>query len=332
MGRRSQYYAYYIFTPLLLVIFSGLRYGVGVDYATYIQYFHDMQIQDQLYVEPGYLLLERMVNAIKGEAQLVLFLCAVITIYCTSQFIKFFSNSVAISWIIYALTPIFYLASFNGVRQFVAVALFGASLKYIKQRKILYYIVVIVIAGMFHYSAFLLLPLYFFLNRKFNVFYYVFGFTVSIILFLNLEWIIRYFGYYSFYLVRGGMKEFDIKGLGVIAIFFGSLMVAEKLRARFSSSDIVINLLFLSAIVIMAPIFANIDSSLIMRLSSYFTIAFMIIIPYVISITKDAWLRFWIYTFLVMLISVYYYLTLYLNGETYKLVPYKMNFVLFSWN
>ncbi len=145
---------------------SGFRSGVGADYDTYKYWFYDILAKRGWYsnTELGYKLLTIVVHKIGGNYQLILLLMAIVTSACYYSFIMKFSSDFILSTMVYMCFGIFYFSSFNGARESLAIGLFLYALKYIDCDRngdggdrygIVKYIAFIVVATMFHKSAFI---------------------------------------------------------------------------------------------------------------------------------------------------------------------------------
>lgn len=71
-------------------------------------------------------------------------------------------------WIVFFFfTSLVFVESLNGMRQILATFFYMNVLYFVKEKKILYYIIGIVCATALHSSAIILLPFYFFINKRF---------------------------------------------------------------------------------------------------------------------------------------------------------------------
>ncbi|SLK04681.1 EpsG family protein [Salegentibacter salarius] len=151
------------FILILLVTIVGLRYNVGVDWPAYKEYFEDFDLyknlsfQDQT-MEVGYYLINYFANYIGGGYILVFSIAA-----CVSWFfvLKSVPAKLLPLIIFFIFSDGYFFWSMNGVRQFIAVAIFAYSIKFILSKKFLNYFLFIILAALFHQSAILLIPLFF---------------------------------------------------------------------------------------------------------------------------------------------------------------------------
>ncbi len=161
-----------ILLSTILVLVSGLRYWVGTDYGAYYRWtITDWSIvwNDFFsYKEGGFSFLVKLTRTIWNDGQGVILVSAAVTVglYC---------------WTIYKYSPLYLISillylfmgewqgSFNGVRQYIAAAILFAGHRFILEKKIWQYCVVVLIAGMFHTTALIMLLPCFLFNRKADV-------------------------------------------------------------------------------------------------------------------------------------------------------------------
>lgn len=155
------------------VIIMGLRGGFAADYDDYALWFHRINSMGNtsfwecfgiknlfsVYLETGYALINRMVGYFTNDPIWLFFVCAIII--CFPVFMLFRNSEkpwlAVLLWI--SIGP--YLESFNTMRGAMAASILIFSLKYMQERKIVKYIIVVLIATTFHSIAILMLLAYF---------------------------------------------------------------------------------------------------------------------------------------------------------------------------
>lgn len=173
---------------VLILIFSALRFDVGYDYSMYysiiegnIRWF-DAQI-NRIELVPRLLIL--FSNFI-GFYQFFFISTSFLITYFFYKSIKNNSSDKWLSTLIFVCFPLFFFMSLSIVRQYLAVAIIFYAFKYIKQKKLWSYLVIIILCTFIHESAILALPIYFlygnFVNKKVIVLLYILGFFSSEIL------------------------------------------------------------------------------------------------------------------------------------------------------
>ena len=221
-----------IFGFVILLVCSIICFGymTGSDWRAYEEIYDSYKEPDNFYwrflfVEPLYLCL----NIIGNELHLnfwIFYIVIKVLIFCKiiSIFKRFSPSNVRLL----ALT--FYLG-FWGVlifmdppfRNLVAVYIFLCSIRYFYERKFIKYLLFCLIAALFHYSSFLLIPLYF-CNRSFSNRNIIVAFVIANLLLLNADWVFSLIGKLLFFLPQIPAKienytvgdEADTTGAGKI--------------------------------------------------------------------------------------------------------------------
>lgn len=325
-------YDKYIFNYLtvILIVFAGFRYGIGVDYFSYYDVISYLSAGVTQAMEPGYLMMAKLISVVGGKEQLLYLLSSTITVIFIAKYIIEFSHYRLLSLYIYVTMPILYFASFNGIRQFIAVAIFSFSIKYILNKSFFKFISLLLIASTFHITVILMIPCYFIFNRCTKVKHLILLTLGYLILVSSADVILNLLHmspkYLSDYYENEGV---NYKSLISIPLFIFFMIFRSKLSSAFSGANTFIIMIYISALLAVTPLFSGLPAVLINRMTSYFTIALIILVPNFISIINDRYMRY-IYLSLILLFpALYYYSTLIINGEAYMLVPYEANFKLF---
>lgn len=182
VGRKS------FWLPLLVLsLFAGMRsYRVGTDSGTYTRKFVS-NLSTNYYnfredVEIGYQLYEYLILKFTHNYFWLFFLSGLIVVYCYLYIIKRYSVNYLISVILFVTLGV-YTFFFNGLRQGLAMAIFALSLPYLLERKFFYYLLVCIIASLFHKTALIMIPFYFLVNLRIKALYKILAtFLCSLIL------------------------------------------------------------------------------------------------------------------------------------------------------
>lgn len=162
------------FTQLFAI--SALRYGIGHDYFRYAEQFafvaktgffdfsfvHEMGANDI-----GYIFYMKLVALFTHNAQVYFAVTAALTLGATGYFIYKHSKVAWISVYLYTTIALYY-ATMNFVRQNLAVAILLLGYTFLKEKKFFIYSLFILAASAIHFSALIMLPLYFLLHVKIN--------------------------------------------------------------------------------------------------------------------------------------------------------------------
>ena len=156
------------FIPLYLL--SALRYGIGTDYFhTYYPTFQKILSGSQTDngFEYGFYYINKFVAVYSSDVTWVLAICAL-----------FFFVFVGISIYQQSDDPVFSIAllfgtglfqySLNGVRQAIVIAIWFYCLRYIEEKRFVPFLIFVITSTLFHYSALILIPLYFLFQKRFK--------------------------------------------------------------------------------------------------------------------------------------------------------------------
>lgn len=156
---------YDIILLLILILVCGLRDGVGTDYGLYKFYYNNIDQNSRF--EIGFRFLIELANKVGISYNTFLILISAITITLFYIAIKKYSSKPAAS-IFFFVALGYYAYSFNIIRQMLAIAITLYGINYIKEKKFLKYLVLILVASLFHSTALIMIPVYFLLKLKNN--------------------------------------------------------------------------------------------------------------------------------------------------------------------
>lgn len=166
------FYCFAFVTTVILILVGGLRYRVGADYGNYIATYELRKEIWWSYVkkmdEPGIAIICKVSSIIYDNYSTMFFICSLITIGLFMNTIKKYSYSYVFSVLIFIFVGT-WAGSFGAIRQYLAAAVLFAGHRYIYRRKLLRWIIVIIIAMQFHRTAIVMLPVYFIATQKINI-------------------------------------------------------------------------------------------------------------------------------------------------------------------
>lgn len=152
------------------IIMYGLRDNMG-DTKGYVDTFNNLNVQgimDNISERnPGYSVLQNFVKLyITDNANIFLLIITIISLLFLIKTYSNYSPMFALStFVFFGSTEVSYV--FNGARQFLAISIMFYSLKFIKEKKLLKYIILSVIAISIHQTAIIVVPAYFIARGKF---------------------------------------------------------------------------------------------------------------------------------------------------------------------
>lgn len=177
---RKTYSGILFFLFIVLFVFSAFRDGLGTDYVNYVWAYENPELWDQeLLFKFLFLTIPRFIT----DNVIIFFIISSLVVnYYFIKSINKYSPIIFLSVIIY-ITQL-YFSSYNVVRQFIALAIFcyyGA--KYINDRRIFAYTIMVIILAQIHYSMYMLLffPIIAYYDRNIKTYWYIF--SISFFLF-----------------------------------------------------------------------------------------------------------------------------------------------------
>ena len=254
---------------LLILFLSLLRFDVGWDYAGY----YNTVVEDNIYLIRRFEPFSQIffnIAVFFDSPQLVFILFGVPTYFFIYQTIKKYSPSPRFSLLLYFC--FFYLESFGFIRQALSVSICFWSIRFIFERKFFRFLFYVILACMFHLSAVVALlayPLY----RKMSLFHLLWIipllFAVKHTLFMFLaDW-----GLYDSYLDELNAME----GGALIRFFYILLFISLLLLRNKRLGEKEHFFFFTVGLALSFPFLFG--SHLGVRLSSYFFIYYILLIP-----------------------------------------------------
>ena len=155
--------------PILL---ASVRYLVGIDYLAYIINYNGIVTMFSpkmiLYFyskEPLYVITTYIGYLLVGTFTGAFWIYSIIYIFFVFEGIRYYKNKISITLGLFIFYMTYYLVFFNMIRQMIAVAIILFASRYIFQKKFWKYFIWVIIAGLFHKSAYIMIFLYL-LNYK----------------------------------------------------------------------------------------------------------------------------------------------------------------------
>lgn len=307
---------------LIPSVIAGLRYGIGTDYlAVYLPEFQKLQ-QNPDYgsrMEFGYVLLNKLVAALGGGFQFLLFLVSFLTVLFFYLGLKQYREEISVGLGMFIFMLLYYQLSYNMVRQAAAMSIVFYALRYIVGRRFWKYCLFLLLASAFHASSLLFLPFYFlyFLYGK-EQYRFVRGISYLLIVVLALNYnTILYpvfksvdsLSYYANYFRATKAFEWSI---GIFArtlpFLLPGLMLYKKLKEQ-NRLLLLFNLVFLGCIIRLTAYTTVYYTE---RIALYFLLPQVVLVPWYcrqLKKRKQSWLGavilacvvfLWIYDFFMM--------------------------------
>lgn len=169
-----------IMFPLWFVM--GLRYNVGVDYREYESIFRiSVLYKKNIYhIEWGYYLLNRIAGSITQNPQIIFFIVAFLIVFFFFKGIE--TNNGSMYYGVLSFMGLgYYFYAMNGQRQYIAIMIMFFALQFLEKKQIRQYLICVLVATFFHFSAIVWIPIYFAINYiPTNMFYWgSFGMAIA---------------------------------------------------------------------------------------------------------------------------------------------------------
>jgi len=277
---------FFVIAILLTIFISGFRYNTGYDFFNYVRFYKYHLPSD---IEPLFAYSIKLFNYISNEPQLMFFSYSLATIWILVLAIKRFTKYTKTSFLIFLLIPGLFLNSFSTIRQSLALVILFYALSFlISENRKLKFIVLSVVSAMFHYTAIVPAIIFIlgenFLKKEYKKITCILLILFSVALYhLNIAQLLLSFtfGRYSAYMDY-------IHNVSTIKIVVSNLFVLFLIFIRRcfikNATDIyLLNLVLIGTLII--NVFAHCTP--ITRLSYYFLIAQIVIVPKLIYSFKD---------------------------------------------
>lgn len=210
----------------------------------------------------------------------------------------------------------FYAFTFSGLRQTIAFSFIYISYFYLRDRKLLHFILFVVIAGLFHKSAYFFFPAYYLYNIKLNRKNLTLFALFSIVTFIFRKFIYtfstKYF-YDNFEMLETGAYRWALFCL--LIVLFCLLFYKKTIKNDYENNGLYILSLFGALLMTFTSIGTN-----VLRVANYYFIFIIILIPNVLHSLNERNLKFIIYIFIILFGLIVYIFLLRVN--VYSLVPY----------
>lgn len=310
-------YPFSFIAYILIVCFSGFRYGIGTDYFNYQNIFFNINA-DNVYnsnLELGFYFIAKLLPQNASGFYALIFITSFIT-----NFIFYLSlknnivncnanhrNSYRMLVILFFFLSSVYFIPFNGIRQGIAFSCVLLAFNFIIKRNPISFLLCILFGFLFHKSILLFIPFYYLykikINLKINLFLIVASCLLiqSSILSSNLGIILSLLDdKYSKYILES--RDYGGSGLGIylyvvlfIFIYISTYFIKNKIK-----HDMYFNFLFFIFSIGITLRILSLENILFSRPSYYFTVFDVIFIPYFILLFEKTKNRIIISSFIML--------------------------------
>lgn len=288
---------YLFLTGCTFTIFITLRYAIGFDYFSYRSIFYKLKECNIFNISVEYpecpkeilfIIMTKFISNITNNYNIFLFIIGIFINIITMIFIYKYSK---IPWIsIYLYITFHFLAyNMNLIRQSIAVLFVLISYPYLKNKKFIPYLFIILLGAGFHKSIICMIPLYFLLNYIKTLKQMTIIGTIVLVVYSTLDIFIDILekvfnlsyiqAYKNSYYWRGNSIKYIIFPTiyFLIVLYFRKLLLNNK-----NSNLILVNSAFYNFLIC---IFIT-KHFILERFSIYMFIFSLILIPEIINISK----------------------------------------------
>lgn len=157
---------------VLLVLFGLRKSGIGVDDNNYNIIFKQTSqigvIKEFLRttMEPGYLFLNYIIALFTENFQVVIFITTLIPIVLYYKALEYEKDKINMFWAVFLMGTILFIYFCGITRMFIATSIIAYGLRFVIEKKPIKYMLVVLIATTFHYTALFMITLLYFATEK----------------------------------------------------------------------------------------------------------------------------------------------------------------------
>jgi hypothetical protein len=318
-----------------IALTSGLRFETGTDYYAYNNYYAVVPTLNNFFskiplVEIGYSFINSVFKTLNCEINIMfLFISIVTTVMLFYSLINYIHRRFILFVVLLYYSTIFISLDMSGVRQAISTHIFFVSIRYIHRKEFIKYILLILIASLFHFSSILLIFLYPILNVYLNqrIIFFILFFGI-IVLMTRMRWLNTLLGGGMDNLIPNSIaarkisnyitneyysetKKVTIRLFFDVILFFLIISKRKKISNLTPYSNILCNM-YLLYIISQLYFFESLDIS--ERIGLYFFSGYIVLFPLLLGLLKQFKLNILIGFFIICLFCLYSIRNLYLDN------------------
>lgn len=327
-NEKKQRITIFLFFAIAFVLLALRDKSVGVDLSAYLPNFNVVkklsfeQLFDKFERERGFWILNKIISLFTGEEQVFLIIMALITVIPVAKLYIKESENALLSIAIFLIMPNFAMM-FSGLRQAVAISLVAIAFKYVKEKKLIKFILIILLAITFHKSAFIAFLIYPFyhMNITKGKLFAIIPAIIAILVFNKpiFEFLLEFMGEY------GEKYEYEETTAYTMIILFALFFVFSYFAPDEKQMDKnAMGLRNIGVLALTLQIFA-LANPVAMRMNYYVIIFLPLLLPKVINRVHERNKQF--YQFIGLIIAIFFFVYYIYNTNTgediLELYPYK---------
>lgn len=327
--RERQKYVIGTFFIIYFLLLALRHESVGVDLQRYLPFFNRVaktpwgNLFSSSNKEPGYLVLNKLIGTLFPNERIFIILISLITVLPIMKFYTDESENAILSMAIFLILPSFQML-FSGLRQAIAMAFAVPAYYATKKKKLIPFILFVILAILFHKSAFIMFAFYpiYHMNITRNKVVLLVPIMVGVYALRK-----RVFGFLFRFLSDDFEHYNQVSDTGAYAMLLLFALFAIFSYVCASNEQIDRDIIGLRNILLLSvgiQIFAAVNV-LAMRMNYYFIIFIPILIPKIINRTpeKDRALYRALSLIMIVFFVSYFLLSARKSADIMRLYPYK---------
>jgi hypothetical protein len=314
-----------------MVLVAGMRSRfVGTDTMAYIWYFNNIKtFSDVIFfgsdmMEYGFWTLNWLVHFVSNEYMALFLAIALIVVGCFQSAIVEYSESIEISFFVF-ITVGTYFFFFNGARQGIACAIYSLAIGQMLKRNFIKYLGYVLLAFLFHKTALMMVPVYFFINKPNTFKNTLFTIVIGCVAVLFIDRIVGVVSSidarYANYGTAGGGGGYYMFGFtSLLGVFF--LIFKNSIRIDRYRYDRFLNMFLFGVMIGAVSTVLGTDPSGLLRYGTYFNLTAIFMWPIVFANLTDRLSRFVVGYSFVIFYLVFFVMT---TQRFSNLIPYIFN-------
>lgn len=321
---------------LQMTFIAGFRYKVGTDYNNYTLIFQAVNNFGIANIgiealEPGYFLINKLVGFLFGNNPIAMnFILASITMYLIIKVISENSADYFLSIYLFVSFCLFY-NMMNQSRQALSIAIALYAIKYLNSGQNKKFVIWILIAASIHFSAIIMMILLFLSKIKVDFKVIRRYIIISIIAFININLIVNIIEHTKYSIYIGSKYDFSVGSTVILnmAVRLALLICVIFFMKRIKKNTYT-NILYHMALLCTSFQLLAIKTALFGRLTTYFFIAYILLIPLILKSIKQKYIRALAYIAVFIIFGIYHYIYFTVMGGAMGIDVY--NNIFFSTN
>lgn len=287
----QKYKFFFLFLVILsLILISGFRVDTTL-YSDEWNYRHAFNSYDgmpfknlklNLFNEPGFIFLNWILANVFHNSQSLILVTSIITNTLITLFIYRYTKHFTFSMFLYISSGSFF-SSMNIIRQYLAIAIILSGFKYIEEKNLKKFLIIVFIAFLFHKSAIIMIFVYFYVNSLFIDKHKFIAFLLILLIMYNFSSILQVFensmynDYVTSYMESGyGVSAIRVLFWSIIYVFI--LWRQGFFIRQFKVKKIMFNSIFISfGIILISSLYVYVNRLDYLSICSYTLIP---MIPY----------------------------------------------------